>query len=141
MFQVRPFSESDRAALESIYRTSRAEATWLPDAIRAREADFLHDTDGEILFVAVGPNDEPRGFISVWEPDGFIHHLYVRTDSRRQGIGGLLLGFLQGRVPTPWKLKCLRSNANAIAFYASHGWLEVGSGSGEDGPYALMEKR
>ena len=141
MFQVRPFVERDRRALEGIYRACRSEATWLPGATKAREADFQHDTDGETLFVAVGANDEPCGFISVWEPDAFIHHLYVKSDSQGKGIGGSLLGFLVGRIPMPWRLKCLRANANAMAFYAAKGWIEVGAGSGEDGPYAVMERR
>jgi len=137
---VRPFANGDRAALESIYRDCRAEASWLPPAARA-QADFLGDTEGEALFVAVGADDEPCGFVSVWEPESFIHHLYVRQDWRGKGVGGLLLDFLNGRVPKPWKLKCLRANANAMAFYGNRGWVEAGSGSGVDGPFALMERR
>ncbi len=137
--QVRPFAKGDGAALQGIYRECRAEATWLPSAARAH-ADFLSDTEGETLFVAVGVDGEPRGFISVWEPEAFIHHLYVKPDCRGKGVGGLLLDFLAGRIPMPWKLKCLRTNANAMAFYLERGWIEIGSGSGEEGPFALMER-
>jgi hypothetical protein len=28
----------------------------------------------------------------------------------------------------------------ALAFYLDHGWREISSGVGEDGPYAVLEK-
>jgi GNAT superfamily N-acetyltransferase len=112
----------------------------VPGAVKAR-ADFLRDTEGEALFVAVGNNGDPHGFISVWEPEAFIHHLYVRQDSRGRGVGGLLMEFVRDRIPMPWRLKCVRANARAIAFYLGRGWVEVGSGIGDEGPFALMERR
>jgi len=137
MFRVRPFEERDRSALEAIYRECRSEATWLP---ASHQSNLARDTEGESLTVAVGSNDEPEGFISVWEPEGFIHHLYVRNQSRRKGIATQLLDSLTPRLPRPWRLKCVRTNEVALAFYRRHGWLEVSSGFGEDGPYAVLEK-
>jgi GNAT superfamily N-acetyltransferase len=137
MFRVRPFEEKDRSALETIYRECRSEATWLPSA---QESNFARDTDGEALLLAVGSNDEPEGFVSVWEPDAFIHHLYVRHGSRERGIAKQLLNSLAARMPKPWRLKCVRANHVALAFYLDHGWLEVSSGVGEDGPYAVLER-
>ena len=138
MFRVRPFEEKDRQALAALYRECRAEATWLPTAMR--EADFALDTEGEALLVAVGSDDQPEGFVSVWEPDAFIHHFYVRAGSRRMGIGTQLLESLRSRLPRPWRLKCVRANDEALAFYLRQGWLEVTSGIGEDGPYAVLER-
>ena len=93
MFRVRLFAEDDCEVLEAIYREGRAEATWLPPAARGN-SDFARDTAGEKLFVAVGSDNDPLGFLSVWEPDRFIHHMYVRSESRHRGIGKALLGFL-----------------------------------------------
>jgi len=139
MFRVRPFEEKDRKALAAIYRECRTEATWLPTA--AAEPDFARDTEGEALLVAVGSDDEPEGFVSVWEADAFIHHLYVRTGSRQRGIGRQLLDSLGSRLPKPWRLKCVCANDDALAFYLRQGWLEISSGVGEDGPYVVLEKR
>ena len=139
LFRVRPFAEPDRAALEAIYRECRAEATWLPPAAR-EDSDFARDTAGETLFVAVGSDDNPLGFVSVWEPDRFIHHLYVRSELRDRGIGKALLGSLSTRLPMPWKLKCLTANDSALAFYKSQGWSKVSSEVGEEGPYFVLEK-
>jgi GNAT superfamily N-acetyltransferase len=123
--------------LEAIYRECRSEATWLPSA---QESNFARDTEGEALLVAVGSNDEPEGFLSVWEPEAFIHHLYVRNGSRGKGIAKQLLNALATRLAKPWRLKCVRANDVALAFYLDHGWLEISSGVGEDGPYAVLEK-
>lgn len=139
MLRVRPFSEGDRKILEAIYRECRTEATWLPLAAK-QNSDFARDTAGETLLVAVGSDDNPLGFLSVWEPDKFIHHLYVRGDSRDRGIGKALLSFLSTQLPTPWKLKCLAANGEALAFYAGQGWKKVSSDVGEEGPYFVLEK-
>ena len=135
---MRPFTEGDRATLEALYRACRLEALWLPIAARAR-SHFSRDTRGERIHVAVGPAGEPDGFISAWEPDAFIHHLYVRSAVRGRGVGGMLLDSLSGHVARPWRLKCLRSNTRALAFYLKRHWKEVSSGEGDEGPYALLE--
>jgi ribosomal protein S18 acetylase RimI-like enzyme len=95
---------------------------------------------GETLFVAVGSDDKPLGFLSVWEPDRFIHHLYVRGEARDRGIGRALLRSLRTRLPVPWKLKCLTANDGALAFYMRQGWRKVSSDVGEEGPYFVLEK-
>ena len=139
MRRVRPFIERDRASLEALYRSCRLEADWLSAAAK-HQSCFSRDTKGESLLVAVGFSDEPMGFISVWEPDAFIHHLYVRRSQRGRGIGGMLLDSLDGRIPRPWRLKCLRANAEALAFYLNRRWKEISSGESEDGPFAVLEK-
>jgi len=139
MLEVRPFVESDRFALEVIYRDCRREAAWLPPAVRNR-SNFARDTEGEALFVAVGNTDEPEGFVSVWKPESFIHHLYVRRSARRRGVGERLLNSLNGRIPKPWRVKCVRANEEAFRFYLKRGWTEVSSGTSEDGPFATLER-
>lgn len=137
MVDVRPFVEADRVALVAIYRDCRMEAAWLPPAVRQR-SNFARDTEGESVLVAVGKSQELQGFISVWEPESFIHHLYVRRAARRRGVGERLLNSLNGRMPKPWRLKCLRANTEAYRFYLERGWAEVSSGSGEEGPFAEL---
>jgi GNAT superfamily N-acetyltransferase len=139
MSLVRPCTETDRSKLAAIYRDCRAEADWLPSHAR-KTSNFERDTEGEELFVAVGSDDEPEGFVSVWRPDAFIHHLYVRRESRRKGVGLMLLKSLEAWLPLPWKLKCLRANAGALAFYFSQDWKEIESGDGNEGPFAVLEK-
>lgn len=139
MVRVRPFAEKDRPALDAIYRECRSEASWLPSTAK-ETSNFAHDTEGEALFVAVGNDDELEGFISVWEAEAFIHHLYVRQASRRKGVGELLLKSLGALLPKPWRLKCLRANEGALGFYLSQGWKEFSSGDGDEGPFAILEQ-
>ena len=139
MPKIRSLTERDRSAVEAIYRDCRREAAWLPSAIKAR-CDFSRDTEGEVILVAVGCDDQPAGFVSVWKSDRFIHHLYVRRCSRRKGIGQALLGALEATMSKPWRLKCLRANSEAMAFYSKLGWKETSSGSSEEGPFALLER-
>jgi GNAT superfamily N-acetyltransferase len=140
MVRVRPSTENDGPALNAIYRECRSEAAWLPSAAK-ETSDFARDTRGEALLVAVGNDGELEGFISVWEAEAFIHHLYVRQISRRKGVGDLLLKSLGALLPKPWRLKCLRANAGALSFYFSQGWKEVASGDGDEGPFAILEQR
>jgi len=93
-----------------------------------------------MILVAVGPDGEPEGFISVWAADRFIHHLYVRSSSRRKGIGRALLAALEERMPKPWRLKCLRANSDATAFYMAQGWREISSDTNEEGAFAMLER-
>jgi GNAT superfamily N-acetyltransferase len=80
------------------------------------------------------------GLLSVWVPESFIHHVYVDPEFERQGVGTALLSSLETWLPLPWQLKCVIANTSARAFYATHGWIEVGSGNGDQGRYALLER-
>src|SRR5262245_22381092 len=129
MFHVRSFVERDRSKLEAIYRDCRREAAWLPPTVKER-SDFSRGTEDEVILVAVGHNDEPEGFISVWQPDGFIHHLYVRRRSREKGIGQALLDAVEERMSKLWRLKCLRANCKL--------WRSIWHGAGTKSHQVLV---
>ena len=135
--QVRPAADEDCGALQALYSECRELAEWLPEPARA-SSDFARDTEGERILVAIGASGVLEGFVSVWEPDSFIHHLYVHPQSRAQGVAIGLLASLKS-LPFPWRLKCLRSNAGALGFYANLGWVECGRGDGDEGPYLVLQ--
>ena len=139
MAHVRPFETKDGPALAAIYRECLSEASWLPSPSEDR-SDVASDTRGEKVHVALASDEEPVGFISVWEPEAFIHHLYVRRVSRGRGVGALLLKSLDGALPKPWRLKCLEANQVARSYYLRRGWREVSNGNGEDGPFVVLQK-
>ncbi|WP_052298132.1 GNAT family N-acetyltransferase [Methylophaga thiooxydans] len=68
--------ESDLAALCDVYFQTRSEAFHLLNPEDVIFDDFQKDTDGERVWVAT-LDDRVVGFISIWEQDNFIHHLYV----------------------------------------------------------------
>jgi ribosomal protein S18 acetylase RimI-like enzyme len=94
--------------------------------------DFDKETEGEHILVAL--DDEiPVGFISLWLPDHFIHHLYISHTHTRKGIGRLLIEQTLTSIKKPVTLKCLIQNESAISFYIALGFREIGRGiSGND---------
>ncbi|TNY94689.1 GNAT family N-acetyltransferase, partial [Vibrio parahaemolyticus] len=96
--------------------------TWQDSAL-FELSDFDRDTEGEDIWVASKSN-EILGFISIWEPDNFIHHLFVSPSNLRSGVGLKLLDFAKQRYSN-LSLKCLTQNSNAIGFYRSQGFTIV----------------
>jgi GNAT superfamily N-acetyltransferase len=54
-----------------------------------------------------------------------IRHAYVRTESRRSGIGGALLSFLIKQSPRPVLIGTWKAATWALAFYRKHGFTPV----------------
>ncbi len=136
-FEVRRAADADRDAIERLYRDCRRDAKWLP-AWRT-DASFAQASAGEAVFVAVSGTGELCGVVSIWEEEPFVHHLYVREEFRGNGVGAALLDSLVGKVPFPWRLKCVRLNTQALDFYAKRGWRTVGEGTGSEGAYLELQ--
>ena len=132
------FEEKYREQLRQIYLESRRRHfTWL-DQSRFSDQDFDSDTESERIWVALN-KDIPLGFVSVWMPESFVHHLYVHPDHTNQGIGGMLLQDCVQRVNNPLRLKCMKQNLAALAFYRSKGWAIESDGHNEQTDYYLMK--
>lgn len=132
----REATPDDGPCLADIYRSCLTIADWLPEGA-SEKAHFDRDTEGERLFL-VEEGGEVLGFVSVWEPDSFLHHLYVHPEAQGRGVGTLLLRHLRDHVQPPWRLKCACSNQRAHRFYRSRGWFQIEEGNSETGPYRLM---
>jgi len=135
---IRKFVESDRCALREIYFESRKHAFGWMDASLFTLEDFDYDTEGEVIWVATHTNT-PVGFVSIWEPENFIHNLFVHPEAIGQGVGTELLNACLKRIGRPATLKCVKSNSKARRFYLSRGWIVVSEGEGPDGKYELMQ--
>lgn len=103
-----------------------------------RLEDFDKQTQGEYILVAL-IDDIPVGFISIWMPNNFIHHLYVDTKHQRKNIGTELLKACIKKTVFPITLKCLISNSKAIEFYIKKGFTEKSRGHSSNGTYILFE--
>ena len=75
------------------------------------------------------------GFVSVWLPENFIHHLYVQPEYQGIGAGPGLLNHVVSSNPDPWKLKCSERNVKDRAFYRCLGWHELSRAVGDEDPY------
>ena len=120
--EVKEFQNNFLSTLSEIYLESRKSTfTWL-DASSFSLSDFKKDTEGERILVAV-IDFQVVGFISIWEPDNFIHHLYVSTDHHGKGVGTQLLQAAKSSYES-LSLKCKVENKGAIAFYESKGFVK-----------------
>ena len=136
---IRESTEADRPALAELFLSSRAAAfTWADSSSLAFD-DFAEQTEGEAIHLAESSEGELLGFISVWEEENFIHHLFVSPAHQGKGVGRALLKNLAARRAGPFTLKCIAANSAALAFYRKTGWREIGSGSVAEGRYLLME--
>jgi ribosomal protein S18 acetylase RimI-like enzyme len=139
MTSVRPAVAGDLQRLRTLFLQSRRETfAWRnPEAFQLTDLDA--QTHGELILVAEDEGGRVSGFLSVWQPDNFIHHLYVDRQCFRRGVGRALLRMLPGWSNTCYRLKCLRMNEAALAFYRACGFVEIGSGAEEDGEYLLLQ--
>lgn len=141
---VRPYRPADRARCAEIYVTARRVAfSWVPPEQFSPD-DLVRDTVDEEIHVAeqrtVNGTAEVIGFVSVFLPGRFVHHLYVDPVRRRAGIGRLLIRHATGLRPGPWRLKCVEANTAALAFYRSEGWVEEGRGADDLGPHLALRR-
>jgi GNAT superfamily N-acetyltransferase len=134
---IRSAIPEDRPALREIYAECRARAVWLAPEQRA-EADLDRDAWGETIWVACDDTNRPVGFVSVWRPDAFVHHLYIRPDWQGLGLGRALLAEVAKHLAPPLRLKCVTANTAAVAFYQRLGWAVESTGVSENRAYLLM---
>lgn len=111
--------------------------SWL-DQSEFQLDDFEKLTQGELILTAL-INDIPVGFISIWKPNNFIHHLYVAHEHQGKNIGTELLKAAVKKTTFPLTLKCLEKNSKAVAFYKQKGFVEKEKGMSEHGTYILFE--
>lgn len=140
-WHIRAFVEADRPALRRLFVEARNQAfTWAPAGAH-RLQDFDIATEGERILVASATADgEVLGFAAVWEPDSFLHSLFVHPDCQGRGIGKALLAACQPYFSATPTLKCLEANQAAQAFYFSQGWQLRQRGDSADGAYLLLAR-
>ncbi|PQO25702.1 N-acetyltransferase [Blastopirellula marina] len=137
MITIRDSQPSDSTELQALYERFVCGADWLPVS-SGQDADFAITTEGERVFVAVSETGQLIGAVTVWEPESFIHCLFVDCRYQGQGVGTLLLDSLVQWLPFPWKLKCLTVNRRALDFYRRRGWHKLETGLDQQGTYLLL---
>jgi len=137
-WEISEFKEEDRAELGKLYIDVRRETFgWLGAENRIKDT-FDIDTKGEDLIVAK-VEDRIVGFVSVWLPDNFVHHLYIKRAYQGKGLGRDLINTVKSRIKGTLALKCMEGNLSAVKFYQKTGWKMKSKGISEHGVYILFE--
>ena len=138
--EIAAYSPQYLPALRALYMESRTSTfTWL-DSSGYQLTDFDADTTDEAIYLAV-TGDKVLGFISVDEPDNFIHHLFVADDAQGMGVGSKLLAMLTELNGRPQTLKCIVKNEKTTQFYLAKGFVEVDKGTGLAGDYLVLRNK
>ncbi|RYU97487.1 GNAT family N-acetyltransferase [Emticicia agri] len=128
----------DLPALRELYlKVRQATFTWF-DTSHYELSAFDTDTAGEFTLVA-RIDETAVGFVSAYEPDNFIHHLYVSNEYHGQGIGTMLLNVMLENLQSPVRLKCLQKNEAGVAFYERNGFIQKEKGVSLEGIFIVFE--
>ena len=103
--------------------------------------DFEAEVVDDLTLVAV-IDRRIIGYIAIWEPEWFIHHLYIDPLIHGNGVGTALISHLERlAAPHSISLKCLLNNTSAMGFYKALGFMET-SDTGADayGNWARLTK-
>jgi GNAT superfamily N-acetyltransferase len=132
MISVRAMDEGDLDVGRKIFLNARRAAFhWLDGSPFALE-DFDRQTVDEQVWVAeVLPG--VVGFVAIYLPDNYVHHLFVEPGHRGKGIGTKLLQFALQRAARALELKCSSANLAGCRFYEQRGGREVERGIDEVG--------
>lgn len=130
---IEPKSDHDLPGLLDIFNLARKANASFPDQIHSMD-EFLSVIEGEEILVA-RMADDLAGFVSVWTPEKFLHHLYVSPLFQGRGIGKALVLETVRRFGLPLSLKCIKANTEACRFYEQLGWQVKEEGMGPEGPY------
>lgn len=134
---IREALQEDLPRLTQIYLDSRIHLYYWLDPKTFSLSDFPKDTEGERILVAELRGDIV-GFSSSWEPDNFIHSLYLDPREIGRGIGGKLLDATVDILKKPIRLKAQVKNTQAMWFYRQRGWEELSRGVTDWGEYVEL---
>ncbi|RZJ49711.1 MAG: GNAT family N-acetyltransferase [Flavobacterium sp.] len=132
------FKESDRDALRELFLKVRQSTFVWKDPEDFDLFDFDKQTLGEYIMTAFY-EEKIVGFISIWLPDNFIHHLFIDEEFQKMGIGKELLKAAINKTGFPIKLKCLEKNIQAVQFYKKTGFIEKGKGGVGENSFIAFE--
>lgn len=136
-FALRRADLDDAPALARILHEGWRRAFIRPNR-KVDVAVFLAETEGETVILAER-GKRILGFAAVYEPESFLHHLYVDPRFHRHGVGSALLNASRDLAREPLTLKTQTQNVRARAFYARHGFFATEEGDDGNGPWIRLQ--
>lgn len=120
-FEIRRAGPGDLAEAARLYeRVATGTLTWDPPGAHSSAA-FLKQAEDETVWVAVA-DGRIIGLAALYEPESFLHSLFIDAGWRGRGVGSALLAAVQAVAAGPLSLKVAGPNAAAQDFYAARGF-------------------
>ncbi len=126
----------EAAALYS--RVAKATLHWLPPGGFEPEV-FLEQARFETVWLA-WEHGRIVGLAALYEPDSFLHSLYVDFALQGRGIGLALLNTVAAAAEGPLSLKVEEQNVRARRFYAREGFSERETGTSDGSRWILLSR-
>ncbi|WP_407480427.1 GNAT family N-acetyltransferase [Elizabethkingia miricola] len=133
LIQIVEKKDKDYSVIQGIYNMVQNKMPFLSEI-----SDLKNALTGEVVYEAIA-DGETIAFISLWEPDNFIHYLFVNPLYQSKGIGLQLIAHLSEVYGKPLGLKCLLENTDAVRFYKKKGFYEKYRGTSAEGEYIYFE--
>lgn len=137
--KVRSYETDDLKEICSVYNRSREKEACFTD-VEASMKEMMRLTQGEDIYVVTEDGtstDRVVGFIAIWSPEKFVHHLYVDPQHQGEHIATDLIQHCVNVYGYPLSLKCLAANMSACGFYDTSGWINIGRSLGSEGDAIL----
>lgn len=80
------------------------------------------------------------GLAALYEPDSFLHSLYIDAAHQGRGIGLALLNTVAAAAREPLSLKVEEQNHRARRFYAREGFSEIETGVTDGSRWILLSR-
>lgn len=140
MITIRPSKPSDLPALFTIWHDAvRATHTFLSEKDIAFYAEQVRDAylPSCPFWVAVGSNDEPRGFLGM--TGSKIDSLFIHPQHHGEGIGRALVGHAAS-LSQDLSVDVNEQNEGACAFYKKLGFCQIGRSELDDSgqPFPIL---
>jgi ribosomal protein S18 acetylase RimI-like enzyme len=135
--EIRLAEEIDFDVLLEIYNQSRADSAHFGD-LEASITGFQELIAGEEIHVATSAQESEHtilGFVSVWVPQKFIHHLYISPEHQKKGVAQALIQQCICSYGLPLSLKSDLANQEACRFYEHNHWVAESTHESPSGPY------
>jgi GNAT superfamily N-acetyltransferase len=136
---IRPLKTTEFETVCNIYDRSRGNVDCFADESISLQ-EMIRLTQGEEIAVAALDDQDGctlTGFISIWSPEKFVHHLYVDPKYQGRGVATKLIAYAKKIHGMPLRLKCLVANESACRFYEASGWETVQCSKGPEGGVIL----
>ncbi len=128
---IREFSEPDLDEIANVYNQARASVDCFTQG-NVTTTNFSSLVRNEKILLAICET-EVVGFVSIWVPEKFIHHLYIKPENQKKGLANALINACIERYGLPLSLKSLAANVNACHFYENNKWNIEDTGWGSEG--------